>query len=405
MIDVNKLSKEQLDVAEKIIAEAERQGVDPNLMLAIGLAESQLKHAQGKNITKSERGALGVMQLDPITAKSLKVNPLDLDENIRGGVALMKQNLNIYGSPLDAAIAYNTTTDTRNKYFKTRDLSILPVATLNYIEQINSLHPLETQFVPKAREFAQQQGERVSEEDDPNRPKYELAEEGAVAGILAGTAEKKLMPGKSKISSISEKIGIEPKAGARLPSDSADPGAWGRKTGHGIGTGSTRAQSERFQTSKAHGRVSKKTEKLYGYDKPLSIEGQLQEAEKAKLERELAERSDRFKRLSGAAKETSKMLGRIPGGSLIMGTLAGKDIGEAIEQEEEGDIPGAIINAIGGVGGALSLIPHPVPRLIGGGLSLATIPAELINDIIRGRIKITGGQSGYEEPPMDYLAP
>lgn len=401
MIDVNKLSKEQLDIAEKIIAEAERQGVDPNLMLAIGLAESQLKHIQGKNIIKSERGALGVMQLDPVTAKALKVNPLDLDENIRGGVALMKQNLDTYGSPLDAAIAYNTTTDTRNKYFKTRDLSILPAATLSYIEQINSLHPLETQFVPKAREFAKQQGERVLDEDDPNRPKYELAEEGAVAGILAGTAERRLMPPIEKVAGA---LGAD-KATSKVEVGRGEPGAWGKKTGYGLGEGSTREQSERFEAKKAKGKVSGKAEKLYGVGKPLSLEGQLQEAEKARLERELAERSDRFKRFSGAAKETSRALGRIPGGSLVMGTLAGKDIGEAIEQEEEGDIPGAIINAIGGVGGALSLIPHPVPRLIGGGLSLTTIPAELINDIIRGRIKIRGGQSGYEEPPMDYLAP
>lgn len=398
-MDFSKLSKGQLDIAEKIVAEAERQGVDPNLMLAIAFSESKFKHTDNNKLVTSPAGAVGVLQLMPGTAKSLKIDPTKLDDNIRGGVMLMKQNLEAYGNPLDATIAYNTSTDTRNKYFDTKDFSVLPAETINYIERINGLYPLEPVYQPAAKSM-----ERGEVSEGPQKD-YEITETGALVGVGAGAAENLYERLRKKVAPSLDKVEVEFRAGARLPSDSADPGAWGRKTGHGIGTGSTRAQSERFQTSKAHGKVSGHAEKLYGYDKPLSIEGQLQEAEKAKLERELAERSDRFKRLSGAVKGTSKMLGRIPGGSILAGTMAGKDIEEAIEQGGEGDIPGAIINAIGGVGGALSLVPHPLPRLIGGGLSLATIPAELINDIIRGRIKVKGGQSGYEEPPMDYIAP
>ena len=200
MIDFEKLSKDQLDIADKIVAEAQRQGVDPNLMLAIAFSESGFKHADGKKITTSPAGAIGVLQLMPETAKSLKVNPRDLDDNIRGGVGLMKENLKVYGNPVDAVIAYNTSSDTRNKYLETRDLSILPNETLSYLERINSIYPLE-RYVPEA--------ERIAAEGEPDlgpAPKTDAQrlvesapEIGAAVGATAGYLEKKAgLPGPLK---------------------------------------------------------------------------------------------------------------------------------------------------------------------------------------------------------------
>lgn len=208
MIDFEKLSKDQLDIANKIVAEAQRQGVDPNLMLAIGFSESGFKHTDGKKINTSPAGAIGVLQLMPGTAKSLKIDPRNLDENIRGGVTLMKQNLDAYGNPLDATIAYNTSVDARNKYFETRDLSVLPTETIGYVEKINNLHPLEP-FVPEAKKMAAEGRTTQPVEDvgvlDPNT----AALVGGTAGLITGTASKYAkLPTDAKYNQAVEKANI-----------------------------------------------------------------------------------------------------------------------------------------------------------------------------------------------------
>lgn len=208
MIDFEKLSKEQLDIANRIVAEAERQGVDPNLMLAIGFSESGFKHIDGKKITTSPAGAVGVLQITPGTAKSLKINPRDLDDNIRGGVMLMKQNLDLYKNPLDAAIAYNTSTDTRNKYLETRDLSLLPKETLSYIEKINGLYPLEGAYAPAARRMATE-GQTTTEPAPEGIDPEEWALAGGAAGLVTGTASKYAkLPSNAKYQAAVERVNV-----------------------------------------------------------------------------------------------------------------------------------------------------------------------------------------------------
>jgi hypothetical protein len=189
MIDFEKLSDDQLTIADKIIAEASRQGVDPNLMLAVAFSESALRHMDGKKIVKSPAGAVGVLQLMPETAKSLKINPKDLDDNIRGGVMLMKQNLETYGNPVDAVVAYNTSTATRNKFFETRDFAVLPQETLAYLDKINTIYPLEQQrYVPEAERMA---GEPELEGAPPGKSSGVGPYAGAAVGAATGYLEKK----------------------------------------------------------------------------------------------------------------------------------------------------------------------------------------------------------------------
>jgi hypothetical protein len=91
------------DIQRLIEVEAQLQGVDPALALGVARQESNLVPT-----ARSPKGALGVMQLMPGTARELGVNPQDVGQNIEGGVRYLKQQLERYGGdPARALAAYN----------------------------------------------------------------------------------------------------------------------------------------------------------------------------------------------------------------------------------------------------------------------------------------------------------
>ena len=134
-IDFSKLTDEQLGIAEKVIAEAEAQGLDPEIALKIAHIEN--KFTQGRN---SPKGAIGVMQLMPGTAEMLKVDPNNIDQNIKGGITYYKQMLDKYKDPNIAAIAYNAGPGVADKFLESDDPSVIPTETLDYVEQLNNLY-------------------------------------------------------------------------------------------------------------------------------------------------------------------------------------------------------------------------------------------------------------------------
>ena len=117
---------------EMLTSAAIRHGVDPKLVQAIAIAESNMNQDE-----ISEVGAIGVMQLMPETAAGLGVNPYDEQENIEGGAMYLKQMLDKFDGDVPQAVAaYNAGPGAVQKYG-----GVPPYAeTQNYVGRVMDMY-------------------------------------------------------------------------------------------------------------------------------------------------------------------------------------------------------------------------------------------------------------------------
>jgi len=100
------------DVDSAVKSAAKQYGVDEKLIYAIIGQESG-----GNAKAKSNKGASGIMQLMPATAKSLGVTDIyDVGQNINAGVKYFKQQLDTFGTVDKALAAYNAGPGNVKKY-------------------------------------------------------------------------------------------------------------------------------------------------------------------------------------------------------------------------------------------------------------------------------------------------
>src|SRR5579863_339869 len=95
-------SPEEIDAS--IVMAAARHNVDPNLVRAVVKVESNFN-----SNAVSRKGAMGLMQLMPTTARQLNVkNPFDPEQNVDAGVRHLKQLLENYNGDVNLTLAaYN----------------------------------------------------------------------------------------------------------------------------------------------------------------------------------------------------------------------------------------------------------------------------------------------------------
>lgn len=124
-------SPEEIDAS--ITMAAARHNVDPNLVRAVVKVESNFN-----SNAVSRKGAMGLMQLMPQTARSLNVkNPFDPDQNVDAGVRHLKQLLENYGGDVNLTLAaYNAGSGA-----VARSAGIPHFAeTQNYVRRITNLY-------------------------------------------------------------------------------------------------------------------------------------------------------------------------------------------------------------------------------------------------------------------------
>lgn len=106
---------------------ASEAGLDPNIAEAVLHRESA-----GNPDAVSSKGATGLMQLMPSTARELGVDPRDPIQNIKGGVTYLKQQIDKFGVPGGIA-AYNAGP---GRVSKTSSFQELPAETQAYVPAV-----------------------------------------------------------------------------------------------------------------------------------------------------------------------------------------------------------------------------------------------------------------------------
>lgn len=105
--------KEAGDLARHVRRASRRWGVEPELIVAVAFTESRLNP-----LAVSPKGAMGVMQLMPSTARLMAVkDPFDARQNIDGGARWLRMMLDRFAGDVDLALAaYNAGPETVKRY-------------------------------------------------------------------------------------------------------------------------------------------------------------------------------------------------------------------------------------------------------------------------------------------------
>jgi len=133
-LNKHKLNDDQLAIALAVDKEARRQKINPDFVWPMVYQESKFNPD-----ATSPKGAFGVMQLMEDTAKGLKVDRKDTEQNIRGGISLLKELMSTEGignDPYKVLAGYNASTETRNKFFQSKNLDDLPDETLKHMYKV-----------------------------------------------------------------------------------------------------------------------------------------------------------------------------------------------------------------------------------------------------------------------------
>lgn len=414
-MDISKLPNEQLLIADKVIKAAEAIGLDPNYALAIAYQESKFDPK-----ARSPKGAIGVMQLMPETAKGLKVNPDNVDENIMGGVRYLKDQLEAFGgNKFQASVAYNAGPGKVQEYLKSKDPSVIPDETLKYLAAIDKIYPLDTEAEPEAAAedrdtLTLRELEDKLKMSAGQKPPYEFSLEqdvlaglgGAGVGLGAGTAGTvgKNVAGMSRAiqqmpaavrdlaaaqaaAQTAPQAPFTPRYGGekwvKSLSDVALPGAQMGKQDLDLAKQMQAAVGRAGEPGFVGGKI---TEGGIIIDPKTAAQMQAAEASKAATAAAAAPKPPGA--LRQAVGSMAGGMGAVARSPITAGTLGGFGVGanvaEAVERQRRGDTLGVALSGLGALGSGLSMFPATAP--IGVPLSIGAPGALAFSDAIRNKL-------------------
>jgi len=305
--------------------------------------------------------------LQPDTAKGLKVDPQNLEQNIAGGVSLIKElmsNPKIGNDPYKVLIGYNTCADTRNKYFDSGDLTVLPAETLDYMEAASNhfggqlpspmMAPVET---AEASGAPSTDASTVGSTDDTissqeaNPVSATImggfgAGAGAALGATAAAWEAKkdaAEKGKEVIDLLKNKG-----AGAVDDVDGLTPGEkYARKTGYGEGTGTVKNVVDRQKLQSPNSKIAKR---VYEHNKAVQSlsAAEARAAEEASLAAKAAQAAEETSPLWKYARHLASLpvKGALTGAGIVGGAA---DVYNRVKDKHYGE---AALSAVGNAAGA-----------------------------------------------------
>lgn len=149
-----KVSPENTDYHTLVYEKATKYNIDPLLVKAVIKTESNWNEW-----AVSRKGAIGLMQLMPATAREMNVNnPFNPEENIEGGVKYLRYLLERFNGDLTLALAaYNAGPNWVEKFG-----FIPPISeTREYVRKVLSLYNGSTTLPVKAPESGQNNSEKI----------------------------------------------------------------------------------------------------------------------------------------------------------------------------------------------------------------------------------------------------
>ncbi len=174
------------DVESEIRDAAKLYSLDPALVRAVAMQESGLR-----NEARSQRGAMGVMQMMPRTAAELGYDAADLRGNVRAGAAYLSMMMEAFGGDVKRALAaYNAGPGAVKKYggvppfTETRNYvtSIMSKMAVNAAAAVSQ--PLTTTVAQIGAALGDRAAQGVAQAAQAAAP----AAAGALAGLTAGAA-------------------------------------------------------------------------------------------------------------------------------------------------------------------------------------------------------------------------
>ena len=369
---VDSLDENQARVAVKIAEQAKEMGIDPKLAVAIAYRESHLN----PNAKVGADGEIGLMQIKPDTAKLFGYKSDDLhnlDTNIKAGLTFLKSNLDKFDNdPKLATVAYNAGPD--SSFFSGGKL---PKKTEDYVKELNqwgAFAPVEAAATEKSAK--EPVANPASESDFGNRlveGATDLIEQGgqrllspeSILGAQAGA-------GMATAKGASDLIGDWRAANAGKPGNSTGVQNWTKEMGYGERGAKTYGQAHQFEQGVRPGAKINGYKPEFRFQKPPVIAPTGLAAVKSGLQA-----------AGNVMTKIPPVSGAVFGSLGALGAVSGAE--DTMNRFNQGDYLGGTIAGLGAAGSAASMIPHPMTRVVGSGLAMASPAALMVLDKMRER--------------------